>query len=244
MHTFCSKYGYTIAGMPSATLHHYTVHFHNSEEYHSLKQEIFTKDSYYFESDTPLPRIIDAGAHIGMATLYFKYLYPAARITCIEPLPENLELLAANIADNHLTDVAVVPAALAPAQSELRFFTDDSGLGWHSTSGFLPGAWNGQQHSKQLSVPTCTLSSLLTERVDLLKLDIEGLESAVLREAAPQLKHVQHLICEFHPHREQSIEKLVEFLQKHFPEVEVSQGGKLVTRLHKATGLSLISAWR
>ena len=49
-----------------------------------------------------------------------------------------------------------------------------------------------------MRVPAVTLSSLLTERVDLLKLDIEGLETAVLAEAAPRLRRVKRVILEFH----------------------------------------------
>jgi hypothetical protein len=55
------------------------------EEYHALKRSIFTQDEYAFSSEEDAPVIIDAGAHIGIATLYFKWHYPQARITAIEP---------------------------------------------------------------------------------------------------------------------------------------------------------------
>ncbi|MFZ1721277.1 MAG: hypothetical protein WAU07_02110, partial [Microgenomates group bacterium] len=56
----------------SSKVSNFTLFHANSEEYHQLKREIFTQDSYFFESDSPTPKIIDAGAHIGIATLYFK----------------------------------------------------------------------------------------------------------------------------------------------------------------------------
>ncbi len=230
--------------MSSTTLHNYTVQFHNSEEYHSLKQEIFTQDGYYFETENPAPRIIDAGAHIGLATLYFKYLYPNAHITCIEPLPENLELLRENISFNRLENIEIEPVALGTTVGELTLHTDVTKAQWHSTSGMLPGAWNGQQKSRSLTVATKPLSAFLTEPIDLLKMDIEGMESMVLREASSQLKFVKHLLLEFHPHRGHTLENFVEFLEKHFPNVEVTQDGSEVKRLHKSTGLVLITAWR
>jgi FkbM family methyltransferase len=44
------------------------------------------------------PLIIDAGANIGLSTLFFSRIYPKARIICVEPERNNLELLAANTA--------------------------------------------------------------------------------------------------------------------------------------------------
>ena len=74
-------------------LNQYIVHYTTSQEYHELKREIFSQGIYYFEADNDAPVIIDAGAHIGLATLYFKSLYPDARITAIEPYPRSFELL-------------------------------------------------------------------------------------------------------------------------------------------------------
>ena len=42
------------------------------------------------------PLIIDAGAHIGAATVWFKHQFPEARIVAVEPEPENFALLAQN----------------------------------------------------------------------------------------------------------------------------------------------------
>ena len=42
------------------------------------------------------PLIIDAGAHIGCATIWFKHQFPTARIVAVEPEPENFRLLSQN----------------------------------------------------------------------------------------------------------------------------------------------------
>ena len=43
------------------------------------------------------PLIIDAGAHIGCATVWFKHQFPEARVIAIEPEPENFALLSQNV---------------------------------------------------------------------------------------------------------------------------------------------------
>ena len=66
----------------------------------------------------PTPRILDCGANIGLATLYFKLLYPGACITCFEPGAEAFRVLEANISANQLEEVTAFPVALAREAGE------------------------------------------------------------------------------------------------------------------------------
>src|ERR1041385_7511773 len=50
-----------------------------------LYHEVFAKDEYLFSCDTESPVILDCGANIGMATLFFKWLYPQSKISAFEP---------------------------------------------------------------------------------------------------------------------------------------------------------------
>ena len=52
-----------------------------------LLHEILCCQDYYFDLDTPAPRIIDAGANIGLATYFFKRTYPDCRLELIEANP-------------------------------------------------------------------------------------------------------------------------------------------------------------
>ncbi len=108
--------------MNSSRLNKYTIYHNNSEEYHNLKREVFTSDLYYFETENPQPVIIDAGAHIGLATLYFKQLYPGAQITALEPNPESFQLLEKNLFENMIDDVTTVQVALSDHSGEEHFF--------------------------------------------------------------------------------------------------------------------------
>src|SRR6185436_15983391 len=50
-------------------------------------RDIFVAGSLAFETANPSPRILDCGANIGLASLFFKRRYPAARITALAGAP-------------------------------------------------------------------------------------------------------------------------------------------------------------
>lgn len=222
----------------TARVHNFTVHYQTSDEFHHLKREVFTHDSYYFETDNPTPVIIDAGAHIGLSTLYFKYLYPNAKIIAIEPNPETFALLEQNIFENQLDDVTTINAALWETATTLPFYRDKTKNRWHSTAGFLPGAWTGDQESAEIQVPTMPLTELIQQPIDFLKMDIEGAETTVLKAAESALPLIKHCMIEFHPHERQDQKKLLELLEQHF-QLSFFKNGKQVPR-SKLRGLFTI----
>ena len=75
--------------------------------------DIFIRNAYFFEAKRSDPLIIDAGANIGMATLYFKFLYPKAKIIAFEPFGATFAVLMDNIELNNLKDVRLVNSALS-----------------------------------------------------------------------------------------------------------------------------------
>jgi FkbM family methyltransferase len=229
--------------MQSTKLAPFTVFFDNSEEYHHLKNEIFTQGAYYFETDNARPRIIDAGAHIGLSTLYFKKLFPGAQVTAIEPNPAVIPFLEKNIWENNLTDVEVVTAALADEAGQMEFFSDASDEQWLSTASFHNGAWTETQTSQKILVPTLPLTDFLDQPVDFLKMDIEGAEQRVLVSAGNQLTQVQHMMVEFHPLPEQSLSKLCKHLTDLHFKVRLWKDQNEVTE-KQAHGLVYIEAWQ
>lgn len=226
--------------MNSSRLNKYTLYHNNSEEYHLLKREIFTSDLYYFESENPNPVIIDAGAHIGLSTLYFKQLYPIAQITALEPNPESFELLEKNLFENMVDDVTTIQAALSDHTGKEQFFRDQTSEWWHSTAGFHNGSWLGTQESDEITVQTRMLNEFVTSPVDFLKMDIEGAEQKVLFASQEVLPLIKEMQIEFHSHKSQSLLKLVELLEKTH-KVELTKDGKQVV-IKKATGLVQIRA--
>ena len=47
-------------------------HFVNRKEFEILWRDIFQKEEYKIDLNNPKPLIFDVGAHIGLATIYFK----------------------------------------------------------------------------------------------------------------------------------------------------------------------------
>lgn len=202
--------------MPQTHLGHFTVSFANSEEFHQVKKEIWSDHAYYFETNKLEPVIIDAGAHIGLATLYWKKYYPQAKIIAIEPNHYTRTLFEQNTWQNNLNDISVIDRALSDQDEPITFYFPRNLTDWQLNSGQLAQGWNGQLEKtmQAIKVNTIRLSSLLNQPVDLLKLDIEGGEQAVLIETRHCLHNVKHLIMEFHPTPSQSLEAITKIVTK------------------------------
>jgi FkbM family methyltransferase len=167
-----------------------------AHEFKRIYRDIFATHMYSFESDTPSPLIIDCGAHLGIAVLYFKTLYPRSRIVAVEANPETFKLLRRNVAQNDLEGVRLVNAAVAASEGQINFYvpSGDKRYSWGDTA--IADLWGSKR--RRIQVPALLLSRFLEESVALLKLDIEGLEGLVLREARGNLHNVRNLILEFH----------------------------------------------
>jgi FkbM family methyltransferase len=160
-----------------------------------LYRQIFERHEY----DVPVSRapaaIIDAGANVGLAAVYFAHRFPDARIIAIEPEAHNFALLASNVAD--YPNIVPVKAALWHHNGIVDLF--DPGIGpWGYVAGTdaeRPGRWH--QRTDAITVDTLMAVHGLTH-VDLLKMDIEGSEREVLTHAATWIDRVDALVIELH----------------------------------------------
>ena len=229
--------------MDSTKIGKFRVYYDNREEFHRLRREVFGNHEYYAEFETDKPYIIDAGAHIGLSVLYFKSLAPGAEILAIEPNSKVLPLLQKNVFENQLEGVVIEPVALSDRAGREKFYLDASAWQWYSTAGMHKGAWNGRQESLELTVETRRLADFLVQRVDLLKMDIEGVEEKVLVDCGDEIRRVRELMVEFHGVGNNSLVRLVRFLEEEGFGVEVIKGTRRVDPA-KATGLSMVRAMR
>lgn len=149
------------------------------------------------ECDVPLPSapgaIIDGGAHVGYATLFFANRYPGSRILAVEPAREHLALLRANT--SAYPKVEVVPAAIWSHTTELALVDPREGS-WALRVQEAPA-------ETTVRVPAVTISTLIdrlgVETVDVLKLDIEGAEREVFTRGVREwLPRIRTLIIETH----------------------------------------------
>jgi len=58
-----------------------------------MYEGIFLRNQDAFESETEEPVVLDVGSNIGLATLFFKRLFPRANVVAFEPDPQAYELL-------------------------------------------------------------------------------------------------------------------------------------------------------
>jgi FkbM family methyltransferase len=139
--------------------------------------------------------IVDIGAHVGTFTIWAALRSPQARCLAVEPNPNTFALLVENLRDNGLQDrVTAINAAAGP-----RSGTGSLELMQHSLGTRLARAGTGE-----VSVYVQTLASLLVDarmdRVDLLKVDCEGMEYQLFgADSAAWLSVVGVLACEYHP---------------------------------------------
>jgi FkbM family methyltransferase len=155
-------------------------------------EDIFVKRALAFTAATPAPRILDCGANIGLASLFFHRLYPEARITAFEADPALFDMLGDNLRANAAGTIEVRHAALWTSTGTLTFQCEGSDSGMISA---LPGAVDG----RATTVPSLRLRDVLAEGpIDLLKLDIEGAEDAVLADCEPVLHTVKAIVMDLH----------------------------------------------
>lgn len=134
-------------------------------------------------------RIIDAGAHLGVSTLWWLRLYPFARGLAFEPDPALFPLLVQNLMCNGAASrVTAVNVALACDEGERTFYTTFSDAGTLTQAGW----------GQPLKVRTARLSTYLDDPVGLLKLNVEGAEWEIIDELGEKLSLVEQILIEYH----------------------------------------------
>jgi len=165
-----------------------------------LFEEIFIMNVYYFEAETDNPFICDCGANVGISVLYFKKLYPNCKLLAFEPDRRAFRLLKANVRVNHFKNVRLINSAIYKKKGFVKFYYDKAHPDSLSMS-IKKGRGNSISFRK---IPAVLLSSYLKERVDFLKMDIEGVEGSVINELfqTKKLSFVREAVVEFHHHIE------------------------------------------
>lgn len=101
------------------TLFGFTVRYFDYRTMHLLLRVILLRNEYYFETSKANPVILDCGANIGLATLFFKWMYPHSEIHAFEPDGVTFELLKRNVEANNLHDVHLYNVALFNSSGRL-----------------------------------------------------------------------------------------------------------------------------
>ncbi|MES2734409.1 MAG: FkbM family methyltransferase [Bacteroidota bacterium] len=169
-------------------------------------KEIFVEEAYYFQSVTAQPVIYDCGANVGSSCAYFKQLYPQARIRAFEADPSIAAYLTDNLAKNSISGVEIMTKAVWVNNDGIEIGQE----GADGASVFATG--------NKVRVPSTRLKEELASetRIDMLKIDIEGAETAVLKDCQDVLSHVQHIFLEYHAYlgQPQDLDEILAILRK------------------------------
>lgn len=134
--------------------------------------EVFLDNVYAFKIEKPVKRILDLGANVGYASIYFAHIFKDAQIVAVEADMDNVQKMKMNIAP-YGDRIMVEPCAIAPQKGRVDFYRNSRISG---------STIMRSEKAEKVSVPATTLSDLehTYGSFDVVKFDIEGGEWGAL----------------------------------------------------------------
>lgn len=168
-------------------------HFSNPINYTDVIIDQFNTLNYYqnFISETD-KTILDIGANVGLFALHVSS--SADKIICIEPTPSHFTLLQKTT--KNFVNVKCVHGAVSNQNGTTNFYTSHSNT---TTNSLIP-----RDVRETIQVPTFTIEKIVNdqklERVDFVKMDIEGSEYIVLDDKTLEYisENIPKILIEFH----------------------------------------------
>jgi FkbM family methyltransferase len=158
-------------------------------------------------------RVVFAGAHIGAVLIPLARISGTRSIVAYEPSPRNFQLLSMNLALNEIEGAVAINAALGSQPGKIQFTENSINTG---NSRVAPA-------DGEITVALDTLDRTIPmdwASIDLIVMDTEGSEVAIMRGAQLSLTRTKNLYVEFSPEqlREQgsSAIEFVETVEKYF----------------------------
>jgi FkbM family methyltransferase len=185
--------------------------------------EIFFCEAYRSPRSLPADRvrtIVDLGANVGYSLVYFSREFPQATIEAFEPHPQHVHQVRCHVAANGLEGRVTVHAAAAGNQSCQMYLLDAEN---QSTLVSRDGAG-------RYEVPVVDwLAAAAGQEIDLLKMDIEGSEYAILFDPRFAQMKVANVVIEWHqtPEHPAGDDDVVGLLQRLGYQVEQGLQGEL-----------------
>lgn len=160
--------------------------------------QVFVAREYAVDTSREPAVIIDAGANIGLASIYFANRFPHSAIIAIEPEDSNFKVLCKNVAP--YKNITTIHAALWNENKDISLV--DPGLG---NSGFMTqdGRDDATKSRDALQLTRgMTIDRIMEEccieHIDILKIDIEGAEREVFNDSSRWIDKVDSMIVELH----------------------------------------------
>jgi len=191
----------------------YTVLFDNFNSFFAMFSEIFIHGVYETKISEKTPTIVDCGANIGLSVLYFKKVFPHSKVLAFEPDPRTFRLLEKNIKNNQLVDVQLFNKAVGEKKEKLTLYSFNDFEGGPGNT--IDAKYISFKNKKEFEVEVLPISSLNLEKIDILKIDVEGAESFIFKDLVKNnlLEKVKVLHLEYHYNYETDQNKLSYIIQ-------------------------------
>ncbi len=161
-------------------------------------QQIFMDRDYYFDVLRKPDIIVDAGANIGLSSIYFANKFPHSRIIAIEPEKNNYEILKRNVEQY----VNIVPVCAALWHMDTMLDVVDIGRGEWAYMTDTHSEVKKHTNTIRNKTRAITVETLIRENaidhIDIFKIDIEGAEREVFMDPSSWIEKVDCLIVELH----------------------------------------------
>lgn len=160
-------------------------------------REVLVEEHYRLPFDLDVRTAVDLGANIGLWSLWMHRHHALEKVIAVEPSRENAAVARRNFAANRIPG-EVIEAAAGPEDGRACFAARrESNLG-----SVVIGGAAASDCVEVLQVSVSGLMNQFPNGVDLVKMDIEGAEGALLAEGANAwLRGVKALVVEWHPDR-------------------------------------------
>lgn len=146
------------------------------------------------------PVIVDIGANTGNHLVYFAKIMEAAKVIPIEFHPEVIEILKRHISINQVSNLDLSKLGYALGKNSGKYFISE-----HPAKDLCLTEISETKQGNSREVQVVTLDGIITEKIDFIKVDVQGTE-------IDALKGAKELISRYQP------DMLVEVAKNHIKE--------------------------
>lgn len=173
-----------------------------------VMREILCDGEYELPDGFSAKNIVDLGAHIGLSSLFLATALDAPKIVAVEADPALVERTRQNTAGH---DVTVLNAAISTESGKRPFFTSDES--WANSFE------RTLARQREIEIDTVTIDEAMRaggfDRVDLLKIDVEGAEWGLL-DNHEFTRNVNAIVGELHAADGRPPRELINAIEREF----------------------------
>jgi len=171
--------------------------------------EVILRNAYHISGLSQVKVIVDCGANIGWASLAFLNEFPDAKLISIEPEKRNYELAEANLRPYRVKDNRDIELLRKCVHNNIGYYSlVDSRYSNAYRISNVESEDDSQNYVESITIQQI-IQDFNLEKIDILKIDIEGSEYDLFAKDTEWLSHVKCLIIETHDNIRQGSTKML-----------------------------------